>query len=77
VVTDDRAAILVGLVGWVAGLAIVLVLGGSWGLPTVAAAVWTCAVGIVLGGAGLAYTHRRHLGNKNTTAAQAQRESKN
>ncbi len=60
VVTDDRKAILVGLAGWIVGLAVVLVLGFLSPNPTAMATVWTCAVGIVLGGAGLAYTHHRH-----------------
>ena len=59
VVTDDRKAILVGLVGWILGLATVLMLA-LFSPTTTMAVVWTCAVGIILGGAGLLYTHRRH-----------------
>jgi cobalamin synthase len=59
VVTDDRKAILVGLVGWILGLATVLMLALFSPTPTTMAVVWTCAVGIILGGAGLLYTHRR------------------
>lgn len=55
VVTDDRKAVLVGIVAWVVGLAVLLIVPGSEPLW-----LWTCAVGIPLGLAGLLYTHRRH-----------------
>ncbi|MCU1584301.1 MAG: hypothetical protein JWM49_857 [Microbacteriaceae bacterium] len=58
--TDDRKAILVGLVLWVVGLVSLLVFLGpllSSGNPWV---LWTCAVGLVLGLIGLYYTNRRH-----------------
>jgi protein-S-isoprenylcysteine O-methyltransferase Ste14 len=60
VTTDDRKAILVGLVLWVVALVLLLVFlgplvgsGSSWVL-------WTCVVGLVLGLIGLYYTNRRH-----------------
>lgn len=60
VATDDRKAVLVGLVLWVVALALLLVFlgprlssGGRWVL-------WTCVVGLVLGLIGLFYTNRRH-----------------
>jgi hypothetical protein len=58
--TDDRKAILTGIVLWLVALAVLLVFlaplleaGNRWLL-------WTCAIGIALGLAGLLYTHRRH-----------------
>lgn len=57
--TDDRAAILAGLVLWVAALAALLVFvtplveaGRVWWL-------WACLVGIGLGLVMLVYMHRR------------------
>lgn len=60
VVTDDRKAILVGLAGWVVALVVVLFVGFASPGQTWWIAIWTCTVGIILGGAGLAYTHHRH-----------------
>lgn len=58
--TDDRKAFLVGLILWALGLGVVLVL-----LPTLTADghgwwLWTCVAGLVLGAAGIVYTHVRH-----------------
>jgi len=53
-VTDDRKAVLVGLVAWVVGLVVLLIVPGSEPLWR-----WTCGVGILLGIVGLVYTHRR------------------
>lgn len=57
--TDDRKAFLVGIGLWVLGLAALLVFigpltaaGNTWWL-------WTCVAGLVLGLAGLLYTHSR------------------
>jgi fatty acid desaturase len=59
VVTDDRTAILTGLVLWVVALAVLLVFvaplveaGRVWWL-------WACLVGIGLGLGMLVYVHRR------------------
>ena len=54
VVTDDRKAVLVGLVLWVVALVIVLIVAP--GMP----AIWTCIVGLALGLLGLVYTQVRH-----------------
>ncbi|MGN6272044.1 MAG: DUF2530 domain-containing protein [Protaetiibacter sp.] len=59
VATDDRAAILTGVVLWVLALAALLVFVG----PLVEAGLvwwlWTCLVGIGLGLVTLVYVHRR------------------
>lgn len=59
VVTDDRTAILSGLVLWVVALAALLVFVG----PLVEAGrvwwLWACLVGIGLGLIMLVYAHRR------------------
>ena len=55
VVTDDRKPILVGLVAWVVGLVVLLLVPGGEPLWR-----WASGVGILLGVAGLLYTHRRH-----------------
>lgn len=58
-VTDDRAAILTGLVLWVLAFAALLVVVG----PLVEAGrvwwLWTCLVGVGLGLVMLVYAHRR------------------
>jgi H+/Cl- antiporter ClcA len=58
--TDDRKAMVVGIVLWLVALALVLLflrplLDGehSWWL-------WTCVTGLVLGLVGIVYTQRRH-----------------
>jgi hypothetical protein len=58
--TDDRKAMLIGIVIWLIALAVLLLL-----LPTLTEAgmgwwLWTCVAGIALGLAGILYTHRRH-----------------
>ncbi|MGV8970553.1 MAG: DUF2530 domain-containing protein [Microbacteriaceae bacterium] len=69
--TDDRAAILVGLVLWVVSLIVVIVVTATTTVDTastnsvvdperVTATLWTCAAGIALGVVGLIYTARRH-----------------
>lgn len=60
VVTDDRTAFLVGLAGWVAAIVTVLAMIFFWENQNLWPVLWTCLVGLVLGGAGLAYTHHRH-----------------
>jgi hypothetical protein len=59
VATDDRAAILTGVVLWVLALAVLLVFVG----PLVEAGrvwwLWTCLAGIGLGLVTLVYVHRR------------------
>ena len=57
--TDDRKAFLVGIAGWVLGLAVFIVL-----LPTLTADghtwwLWTCVAGLVIGLIGLLWTHWR------------------
>jgi O-antigen/teichoic acid export membrane protein len=58
--TDDRKAVLVGLVLWIAALAVALIFiapitadGNGWWL-------WTIVAGLVLGLVLLLYTHWRH-----------------
>ena len=58
--TDDRKAVLVGLVLWIIALGGLLLFlgllvetGHIWWL-------WTCVVGLALGLVGLLYTNRRH-----------------
>ncbi|MBX3092215.1 MAG: DUF2530 domain-containing protein [Cryobacterium sp.] len=57
--TDDRKAMLVGLVVWLLALVVLLLFLG----PLVAAGLywwlWTCVVGLALGFLGLIVTHRR------------------
>ena len=57
-VTDDRTAVLVGLVCWVAVFAGLLLFAA----PLIEAGhigwLWTCLVGIGFGLLGLVYTHR-------------------
>lgn len=57
--TDDRKAVMVGLVGWLAALIALLLFrdqvvqaGNGWWL-------FTCAIGIALGLLGLVYLGRR------------------
>jgi len=59
--TDDRKAVLVGLVLWIVALGGLLLFlptlvdnGLGWWL-------WTCVVGLALGLVGLLYTNRRHV----------------
>jgi hypothetical protein len=59
VVTDDRKAMLVGIVLWLVALVVLLVLvrpiiesGLTWLL-------WTCVAGIAIGLAGILYTNWR------------------
>jgi hypothetical protein len=51
--TDDRKAVLSGLVLWIVGLVVLLIVQPQPGL------VWTCVTGVVLGLVGLIYTHAR------------------
>jgi len=57
--TDDRRAILIGLVAWVVALVVVLVFFAPITGPGNRSLFWTCAVGIVLGLAGLVYSAKR------------------
>ncbi|HLT67011.1 MAG TPA: DUF2530 domain-containing protein [Microbacterium sp.] len=59
VATDDRAAILAGLVLWVLALAALLVFVGSLVEAGRVWWLWTCLVGIGLGLVTLVYVHRR------------------
>ncbi|MEN0083654.1 MAG: DUF2530 domain-containing protein [Leifsonia sp.] len=55
--TDDRRAVLVGLVLWVVALIVVLAVGGGG-----TTAMWTVVVGLALGALGMGYltiTRRR------------------
>jgi hypothetical protein len=59
--TDDRKAILVGLVLWLIALGGLLL-----SLPMLIEGdnvwwLWTCVVGLGFGFVGLLYTHRRHV----------------
>jgi hypothetical protein len=51
--TDDRNAVLTGIVLWIFGLVVLLIVSPQ---PTL---IYTCATGIVLGLIGLIYTHAR------------------
>jgi hypothetical protein len=51
--TDDRKAVLTGIVLWIFGLVVLLIVSPQ---PTL---IYTCATGIVLGLIGLIYTHAR------------------
>jgi hypothetical protein len=58
--TDDRKAVLVGIVLWIIALAVLLVFltpltaaGQGWWL-------WACVAGLALGVVGILYTHWRH-----------------
>lgn len=58
--TDDRKAMLIGIVLWLVGLALLLFFivplteaGNVWWL-------WTCIAGIALGLVGILYTNWRH-----------------
>jgi predicted phage tail protein len=62
VITDDRTAVLVGLVLWAVALVVVLIVAGALG-AALGLWLWTVGVGIVLGLIGLVYlsvTRRRH-----------------
>ena len=57
--TDDRKAVLIGIVLWLAALAVLLLFlpqlgesGRDWWL-------WTCVAGLALGLIGILYTHWR------------------
>jgi hypothetical protein len=57
--TDDRKAMLVGIVLWLVALAVLLLM-----LPVVTAAgndwwLWTCVAGLALGLIGILYTNWR------------------
>jgi Protein of unknown function (DUF2530) len=60
--TDDRKAMLAGIVLWLVAIVVLLVFVG----PLIAAGniwwLWTCAAGIALGLVGLLYTHARRTG---------------
>ena len=51
--TDDRKAVLTGLVLWIVALVVLLIAQPEPEL------IYTCATGIVLGLIGLVYTHAR------------------
>jgi hypothetical protein len=60
VTTDDRKAILTGIVAWLVALVVVLVFFAPFATPDRPWVLWTCVVGMLLGFAGLVYTIRRH-----------------
>lgn len=58
--TDDRKAVMVGVIAWLLSLGLLLLFfeplinnGQRW-------LVWTCVTGLALGVLGLVYTARRH-----------------
>ena len=55
--TDDRRAIVAGLVLWIAALVVALVVTSPASADS--AVLWTCATGIALGVIGLLYTQFR------------------
>lgn len=57
--TDDRKAMLTGLVLWVVALVVVLVLVGTASDGSSPGLAATCVVGVVLGLGLLGYTERR------------------
>lgn len=58
--TDDRKAMIVGLVAWMVALAAVLLAGPILGVDVEPVWLWMCVAGLVLGAFGLLYAHRRH-----------------
>lgn len=59
--TDDRKAVLAGIALWIVALVVVLVAVVPLDPRANLWLVYTCVIGIVLGAAGLVYTHaRRH-----------------
>ncbi|MCU1569525.1 MAG: hypothetical protein JWR33_266 [Naasia sp.] len=57
--TDDRKAVLAGLIVWVAGLLIALLVAAVQGGGVETGVVWLCTAGIALGLGFLVYTERR------------------
>lgn len=60
VATDDRKAVLVGVVLWVIALVLAFVVPAVSAINASGTWFYTCLVGIGLGLIGLVYTHRRH-----------------
>ncbi len=58
--TDDRKAMLVGLVLWLLALVVLLLFLGPLVTAGLTGLLWTCVVGLALGFLGLIVTHRRH-----------------
>jgi len=56
--TDDRLAVIVGLIAWVVALVVALVIAQPFSGNAILG--WTCVVGIALGIAGFFYTSARH-----------------
>ncbi|MBX3089417.1 MAG: DUF2530 domain-containing protein [Cryobacterium sp.] len=57
--TDDRKAMLVGLVLWLLALVGLLLFLGSLVSSGLQWWLWTCVVGLALGLIGLVFTHRQ------------------
>lgn len=75
--TDDRLAILTGLLLWIVALAIILVVTGVGQIDIPAHWFWTCVSGIGLGLIGLVYISRRHTKQKGLReAALKEQEAK-
>ncbi|WP_349902179.1 DUF2530 domain-containing protein [Parafrigoribacterium humi] len=58
--TDDRKAVLVGAVLWLAALVAVLVFARPLSESGAQRALWTCVAGLALGAVGILYAVRRH-----------------
>lgn len=58
--TDDRKAILTGIVLWLVGLVVMLAFLGPLLNAHNLWLLWTCVLGLALGLVGLLYTNKRH-----------------
>lgn len=58
--TDDRKPMLIGIVIWLVGLAVLLAFMGPLVEAGNAWFLWTCLAGIALGLIGILYTNWRH-----------------
>lgn len=71
--TDDRLAILTGLLLWIVALGAILLVNGLTDFEIPSHWFWTCVSGIGLGLIGLVYIARRHTKQKHLRElAQAQ-----
>lgn len=62
--TDDRRAVLVGIIVWLALLLVTLIMRDTLVLTGRGWWIWTCAAGAGLGVLGLAYLHHREVSTR-------------